>query len=381
MTPEAAPATEAHLPSFPIDFGSIRNMVEYRFTLIDAYVDVSGLPTFVVTQGPMKEKFQELLRDLANHVLIAKIRTVSDKLVISVFPKPHLGRPRRLINLLLFLGTLVTVSIASYLYTQGFFADPRLAAALFRNSSFGIQVLALALSIVGIVGIHETGHVIAARHHKMEATLPYFVPAPPPIGTFGAVISLRSPPGNRDQLFDLGFSGPMAGFLALIVVTLFALASAPAITLQQANALFAAKLLTTVSWPYEPFLLEALSQVGVGNPPPGYVLVLTGVVFAVQIGALITFLNLLPVWQLDGGHISRATFGNQGHKLFALVGFGVLFLAHYWGFALLLILFMFISRRPLEGVEPLDDVSPLSIKRKALFALALVMLTLSFVIF
>ncbi len=380
MASDPAPATVTTVPAFPIDFGSMRSMIEYRFTLLDAYVDVNALPTFVVAQGPMKEKFQELLRDLANHGLIAKIQMVSDKLVISVVPKPHLGRPRRLINLALFLATLVTVSIASFLYTQGFFANPRLAAALFHNSNFGIQVLVLAVSIIGIVGIHETGHVIAARHHKMDATLPYFVPAPPPVGTFGAVISLRSPPGNRDQLFDLGFSGPLAGFLALIVVALFALASAPAITMEQANALFAAKLLTTMNWPYEPYLLEALGQVGLGNPPSGYVSVLTGVVFAVQIGSLITFLNLLPVWQLDGGHITRATLGKHGHRIGALAAFAVLVLANYWGFAIMLLVFMFLSKRPLEGLEPLDDISPLSNSRKVLFGAALVILALSFVI-
>jgi membrane-associated protease RseP (regulator of RpoE activity) len=99
------------------------------------------------------------------------------------------------------------------------------------------------------------------------------------------------------------------------------------------------------------------------------------------VGALITFLNILPVWQLDGGHIARATFGNQGHKIMALVGFGLLLLSGYWGFAVLLLVFMFISRRPLEGLEPLDDVSPLSRTRKALFAASLGMLVLSFVIF
>ena len=367
--------------TYPLDMGSIANLVEYRFTLLDKYVDVNGLATFVVAPEPVKEKFLELLRDLANHGLLAKIRNVSDKLVISVIPKPTLGRPRRLINLVLFMATLVTVSIASYLYTEGFFADPRLAAALFSNSNFVVQVIVLALSIIGIVGVHETGHVIAARHHKMDATLPYFVPAPPPIGTFGAVISLRSPPGNRDQLFDLGFSGPVAGFLALIVVTLFALVSAPAITLEQANALFAAKLLTTVNWPYEPLLLEAFGQVGVGNVPAGYVSVLTGVVFAVQIGALITFLNLLPVWQLDGGHIARATLGRHGHQIATVLAFAVLVLANYWGFAILLVIFMFLSRRPLEGLEPLDDISPLSNSRKVLFASSLVVLILTFVMF
>jgi membrane-associated protease RseP (regulator of RpoE activity) len=142
-----------------------------------------------------------------------------------------------------------------------------------------------------------------------------------------------------------------------------------------------AGLLSARSWPYSPLFLDLLGEVGWRTVPQGYVMVLTQVAFASEVGALITFLNLLPVWQLDGGHISRAALGNQGHKLIALIGFGILFLAGYYGFAILLLFFMFASRRPLEGVEPLDDVSPLSLSRKILFALSLVMLVLTFVIF
>ena len=376
-----SPVTAPSYPAFPLDFGSIRSMVEYRFTIMDAYVDVSGLPTFVTAQEPVKEKFRELLFDLANHKLMAKIRKVSDKLVISIFPKPNLGKPRKLINLLLLLATIGTVGLASYALI--FDVDRRLTVALFANSNLGTQVFILALAILGIVGLHETGHVLAVRHHKMDATLPYFVPAPPPFpfGTFGAVISLRGPPANRDQLFDLGFSGPLAGFLATVGVAVFAFLTAPLITEQEAAKLVALNLLSTSPWPHTPLLLDLLGQLALRAVPAGHVLVLTQVAFAAEVGALITFLNILHVWQLDGGHMSRATFGNQGHKLTALIGFGVLVLAGYWGFALLLAVFMFASRRPLEGVEPLDDVSPLSKSRKALFALALVMLILSLVIF
>jgi membrane-associated protease RseP (regulator of RpoE activity) len=114
-------------------------------------------------------------------------------------------------------------------------------------------------------------------------------------------------------------------------------------------------------------------------------MVLTQIAFAAEVGALITFLNILPVWQLDGGHIARAAFGDKGHKLIALLGFAVLFLAGYWGFALLLGFFMLISYRRgfalLEGVAPLDDVSPLSTSRKVLLAVALMMLVVCFFVF
>jgi len=377
VTAEPAQPTAA-IPSFPIDFGSIRNMVEYRFTMLDAYVDVNGLATFVCVNEPVKVKFQELLGDLANHNLMAKIRKVSDKLVISVFPKPKLGQPRRQINLVLFLATIVTVGIASYEVI--FSLDPRLAAFMFTYMNAGNQLVALAAGILGIIGLHELGHVVAVRHHRMDATLPYFVPGPPPIGTFGAVISLRSPPANRDQLFDLGFSGPVTGSVVMVLVAVIAILISPAIPLQQATQLLAAKLLVSGSWPNEPYFLELLLQTGLRNVPADQTLVTSQVLFAAEIGSLITFLNLLPVWQLDGGHIVRATLGDRAHKATALIAFGLLFAAGYWGFAIILVVFMLLSRRPLEGLEPLDDISPLSNSRKVLFVVSLVMLALTFFI-
>ena len=379
-------------PAFPIDLGSIRNMIEYRFTLLDAYIDVNGLPTFIVVREPMKKKFLELLRDLANHNLMAKIRSVSGKLVISVFPKPNIGKPRNQINLALFLATIGTVLVFAYttMFSVSVFGhvlssvDPRLTAVLFGNSNLTLQIVILAAGIVGIAGLHELGHVVAARHNKMDSTLPYFIPIPPPFpfGTFGAIINLRAPPINRDQLFDLGISGPFAGFLATVGVAILMILTAPIITEQQAAPLLAAKLLQTTSWPYVPLLFELLDLIVIRTVPNGGVLVYSQLEIAAEFGALITFLNLLPIWQLDGGHISRAVFGEKGHKVAALVAFTVVLLAGYWGFAILLVAFMFLSRRPLEGLEPLDDISTLSKARKTLFALSLLMLILSvFVIF
>ncbi len=350
---------------FPLNLGSIKSMLDYRFRVLDTYIDVSGLPTFVVIEERVK----------------AKIVRVSDKLVISVFPKPSKPKPRLQINLVLFLATVASVAFASY--TLIFDADPQLIAALFNGTGLVAQVVILAVAILGIVVLHELVHVLAVRHHRMDATLPYFIPAPPPFpfGTFGAMISLRGPPANRDQLFDLGFSGPIAGFIATLGVAVFAYFTAPLISQSQASALLAQNLLSTKSWPYTPMFIDLLEQLNLRTAPSGRVLVLTQVAFAAEVGALITFLNILPVWQLDGGHITRAVFGDKGHRLAAFAGFGVLFLAGYWGFALMLIIFMFISRRPLEGVEPLDDISSLSTSRKLLFAVALLMLLLCFVIF
>jgi membrane-associated protease RseP (regulator of RpoE activity) len=166
-----------------------------------------------------------------------------------------------------------------------------------------------------------------------------------------------------------------------ILVGVLAFITAPLISEQQATGLIAAKLLDTRPWPYTPLFLELLGQLNLRFVPAGQVLVLSQIAFAAEVGALITFLNILPVWQLDGGHIARAALGDKGHKIAALLAFAVLLVSGYWGFALFIIAFMFVSRRPLEGVEPLDDVSPLSNSRKMLFGLALVVFLLSFVIF
>jgi membrane-associated protease RseP (regulator of RpoE activity) len=114
--------------------------------------------------------------------------------------------------------------------------------------------------------------------------------------------------------------------------------------------------------------------------PPGQTLVLTQVAFAAEIGALITFLNIIPAWQLDGGHIMRAALGPQGHRFATGIGLVALALAGYWPFALLILVMMF-TRGGSAGVEPLDDVSSLSQGRKVLFVLAIAMLVLCFMMF
>ena len=99
---------------------------------------------------------------------------------------------------------------------------------------------------------------------------------------------------------------------------------------------------------------------------------------AAQIGALLTFLNLIPAWQLDGGHISRAVFGPEGLRVVTIVGVIALFVTGYYSFAILLLIFMSFSRRGSTGVEPLDDISPISNSRKILYLLGLVTLGLTF---
>jgi membrane-associated protease RseP (regulator of RpoE activity) len=284
------------------------------------------------------------------------------------------------INLGLFLATVVTVFAAGYyLWTAGLFGSQVLQQQL-------ISIIDPAANPYLKAGLFAGGLL----HHKMEATLPYFVPGPPPIGTFGALISLKSPPTNRDQLFDLGLSGPVIGFIVTVTVAALSvfigvLPSASQLTQLDAwNNTCAAQLgisscFSSIDFSLvarQPLILIIISQV-TSTIRPG-VLLDSQLFFAAQIGALLTFLNIVPAWQLDGGHISRAVFGPGGHRVASVIGLALLFLAGYYPFGLLVLAFMLFSRRGFAGVEPLDDISPVSNSRKLLYIFALVMLVLTF---
>jgi len=363
--------------SYP-DLAGLRQLIQQRFNVIDAYVDEHGIPNFLVDRVQAKQKFKDLLYDLQGAHLTASIRSQSDRFVIKVFQRPQPRRSNPMINVVLMFAAIGTILFASYTLAQSM--DPELLRTVFGKVDLNAQIVIFAASLFGIIALHESGHKMTAMAHHMDSTFPYFIPGPPPFGTFGAVISLKSPPANRDELFDLGFSGPIVGFAVTIVVAILSVLTAPLVPQADVERLVGEGLLAMQQWPRTPLLMILLNYLDIRTVPPGQVLVLTQVAFAAEIGALITFLNIIPAWQLDGGHIMRAALGPQGHRVATLIGVTALALAGYWPFALLIIIFMF-TRGGLAGVEPLDDVSPLSTSRKCLFAVALLMLVLCFMIF
>jgi Zn-dependent protease len=360
------------------DLTELRRIVQLRFNVTDAYVDEHGIPNFRVEREAAKDKFKALIGDLKPLQLSASVRSDSDKLLIRIFQRIQARPSNPLINAVLMFVTIGTILFASYSLTYSM--DPQVLKTVFGHLDLNVQIAMFAGSIFGIIALHESGHKLAAWNHRMDSTLPYFIPGPPPFGTFGAVISLKSPPANRDQLFDLGFSGPVVGFITTIAVAIISVLTAPLVPEAQVESLVSQGLLSVQAWPKTPLLMILLSYLDIRVVPPGQTLVLTQVVFAAEIGALITFLNIIPAWQLDGGHIMRAALGPQGHRIATGIGLVGLALAGYWPFALLILVMMF-ARGGWAGVEPLDDVSSLSKGRKVLFILAIAMLVLCFMMF
>ena len=373
----------------PLD--TIRSIVSTQFQVRDAFLDPNGVPTFLVDADATKDKFMHLVEQLRPEGLIAAIRGTADTLTIKVFQKPQVKQSRRTINLGLFLATVVSVTVAGYFLWTGGLGPQTLQAQyneiILPGASPYIEAGVFATGLLAIIGLHEFGHKAATVVHGLDASFPYFIPGPPPIGTFGALISLKGPPTNRDQLFDLGLSGPVVGFIVTMVVGTISMLFGPALTPAKLSQLTTwdstcstylqvTSCFSNVSFPAQPLILVFLSNLtGFINPNVIYDQQLF---FAAQIGALLTFLNIVPAWQLDGGHISRAVFGPGGHRIATVIGLGLLLISGFWAFAILVLVMMSFTRRGFAGVEPLDDVSPVSNSRKILYLVGIAMLVLTF---
>ncbi|MFQ5901761.1 MAG: site-2 protease family protein, partial [Thermodesulfobacteriota bacterium] len=165
---------------------------------------------------------------------------------------------------------------------------------------------------------HEMGHFLASKKHGVDATLPYFIPAPTFLGTFGAFIKMRSPILNKNALIDIGASGPLAGFVVSIIVTFFGLklSTITSATMQEGMKLGS------------PIVFHIISLLSIGSIPENQDILLHPMAFAGWIGFLVTSLNLLPIGQLDGGHVVYAIIGKKHRAisiamLFLLVFFGL----------------------------------------------------------
>jgi membrane-associated protease RseP (regulator of RpoE activity) len=212
------------------------------------------------------------------------------------------------------------------------------------------------------------GHYYASKKHRVDASLPYFIPLPPPfiLGTFGALISTHEPIPDRKSLLDIGVSGPLCGFLVAIPVTLLGF------FLMQQNPILLPS--TGANMTLLPPLL--LQWIGSFFTVPETAII-HPTLFAGWVGIFLTAVNLLPAGQLDGGHVARALL-KEKHKyvswivIFVLAGLSF-FYTGWLIFAILILLFIGTQHQP-----PLNEITPLDSKRKFLGVLILIVFILSF---
>ncbi len=232
------------------------------------------------------------------------------------------------------------------------------------------QGLPYSIALMAILSIHEMGHYVAARLYKMRTTLPYFIPVPFFLGTFGAFIQMRSPVPNRKALFDVGIAGPLAGFIVTLPLLMWGLAHSSVVPLSDASGLLNFESLN----PRFSFLLTVLSKWALGSQLTSEVAIkLHPIAVAGYIGVVVTAFNLMPVGQLDGGHIVHAMFGQRTGAIIGQIT-RLLVLALGLLQSDLLVWAIILLFMPVADEPALNDVSELDNWRDLWGFLALVLL-------
>lgn len=277
-------------------------------------------------------------------------------------PPPAMAEPASMLGYLIYLPEY-------YLKTTALLIDYGLT-----HGDVLAQGFAFSISLLAILTAHESGHYIACRRYKVDATLPFFIPAPPLFlaGTFGAFIKIKSPIPSRRALFDIGVAGPLAGFVVAVPVAILGvLLSHPAPPPTGEAIIFNDPLLFRLVARAVGVHLDANSA---GN----------SFYFAAWIGLLVTSLNLMPVGQLDGGHATFSLFGQRAHKWLGTVAFvtmsALAVLGWLWhkspsGFLYAVLLAVMLRiRHPQAG----DESEPLGRARIIVALLTLLVFILSF---
>jgi membrane-associated protease RseP (regulator of RpoE activity) len=279
-------------------------------------------------------------------------------------PSEKLTRPG--LALVLLLATFITTTLVG---TKIAGLEP---TSWYSNPTNLLKGLPYALGIMAILGIHELGHYFTARYYKIRSTLPYFIPVPFFLGTFGAFIQMRSPVPNRQALFDLSIAGPIAGFFVTLPLLIWGLAHSQVIAITGKTGLLNPDALN----PQNSILLALLSKLALGSQLTAKSAIdLHPVGVAGFLGLIVTALNLMPVGQLDGGHIIHAMFGQRTAIVIGQVSRLLLLLLSLVQpeFFIWAIILWFV---PLIDEPALNDVTELDNKRDIGGLLAMVLLVI-----
>ncbi len=361
------------------DYSRVVPIVSSLFTLKDTQLNVrEDYIEFLIADNDIKDKFPVLITELSKIGMVPTARRqkyfsrlmpalsftirlqIEDGIVITVFkvPKQKIRAKRSVPLHLIFFAIAVTFVFYDGLMRSGsifaktYVSDPILLAG------------AYTMSLMGIVGIHELGHMIVLKHYNIKASWPYFIPGVPGIiPTFGALITQRSNMPSKNVMFDVGIAGPIAGLIITIIVSIYGSTISTLIPVEEYQRLSEENRLFS----FNTSLLMIATLHMTDKVVENTVLVMSPLLFAAWIGFALTSINLIPAWQLDGGHLARAMFGERWHRIITYAGIGALFIMGFWPMAILVL----ILSQKLPSNVPLDDVTSLSSTRKLLFFITL----------
>jgi len=287
------------------------------------------------------------------------------------------GRKRPWLNILLFVITMVSCFSVGITWSVNYVYADNLGEELgssnvleyLRNPEVIELSIVYAIVLIAILLAHEMGHYLTCLYYRIDATLPYFIPAPTLIGTLGAFIRIRSPITKRHQLFDVGIAGPLAGFVLAVPAMIYGLSLSKVVApLPPGDTIVFG----------EPLLFKIASEAIFKGAPENFDMILHPVAFAGWVGILVTALNLFPIGQLDGGHIVYAVLGQKSKVVGKpiLVAFIIMGVVFWVGWFVWAILIGFIG---LKHPRIFDEDIPISSGRRLAAFAVIVIFILSFI--
>lgn len=292
---------------------------------------------------------------------------------------------RRWVNGLLLLLTVASTTFAGIEHWLSFASQSGL---VFRNlgwSDLIVNGFWYSGTALAILGCHELGHYLACRYYDVDASLPFFIPLPLVglFGTLGAFIRIREPIPSKRMLFDIGIAGPIAGFVVAVPAIFWGLAMSTVVAFPKYETLgFLSSFSGNVDGMNlgEPLLFKLAARMILGVVGEGQTINLHPVAFGAWFGMLATFMNLFPIAQLDGGHISYAVFGRASSRV-TIVALAAATLMAIFSPGLMLwavLMLVMIKRFGMHHPRTFDEHVPLDRSRQALALLAVVIFVMCF---
>lgn len=287
-------------------------------------------------------------------------------------------RPKKTwLNVLLFIITCFSAFVVglswsvNYTFSEDLALNPQSLPPpqVFTDPRIISLSLVYAAVLIGILLGHEMGHYLTCRFYRIEATLPFFIPAPTLIGTLGAFIKIQSPITRKKQLFDIGIAGPLAGFVLSLPVLVYGLSLSKVVpSLPKDDTLVFG----------EPLLLKFIGGLLFRDLPANSDLFIHPIGFAGWVGILVTAFNLFPVGQLDGGHVAYALIGPKSRPLakFFIAGFFIMGIFFWVGWIVWALVILLLGLKHPRVIDETEELSPL---RRALGVVVMAIFILSFI--
>lgn len=359
------------MPDIPENYS---NEIEYLQSIVGKYFpiykteveyDIVSFYIRIFSLNELNTDFDKLRREMVPQNYIPFLQEEGGEHIIRVKKQEKQKFRGIKTNIALLLVTLSTALIAGIFQWSMYSPD----GAFFSLNNLVNGAIYFTFPLLTILSVHEMGHYFMARHHNIKASLPFFIPAPPPLGTLGAAISIREPIPDNKSLLDLGVAGPIAGFIVAIPVSIIGLWLAT--TSPQP---IPTDIEFTVFQINFPLILIAMTRLF----PWAENIAMHPTLFAGWVGFLVTGLNLLPAGQLDGGHIVRSLLGEKA-KYASYIAVAFLVIVGVWKYVgWLIFAFFILFLVGLKHPPPLNDITKLTPKRKVIGVFAIIMLLICF---